>query len=68
MTFTTRPLSSGITTSAATTRRVSAAGAAVLGLSLFLTVAVLAVLSGAGDAELRRSHDDPAEDSTRSTR
>lgn len=50
---TTRPPSTDVAAST-TPRKVAAGAAAVLGLSLFLTVAVLEVPNGAGDAELMR--------------
>lgn len=48
----TTPLGSEAATSDVTARRVAAAAAAVLGLSLFLTVASIDVPARAGDAEL----------------
>jgi len=54
MVSTTKPLHTEVTTLRITPRRVAAVAAAVLGLSLFLTVAVLEVPNGAGDAQLLR--------------
>lgn len=54
MTTTTTPPVRGVAVPGVTSRRVAAAAAAVLALSLFLTVAVLAVPSRAGDTELLR--------------
>ena len=50
----TSPLATDVDASASTARRIAALAAAVLGLSLFLTVAVIDVPHGAGDAELMR--------------
>ena len=54
MVSTTTPLTTDVAASGATARRVAAAAAAVLGLSLFLTVAALEVPPRAGDGELLR--------------
>ena len=54
MASTTRPAITDVAASDVTPRRVAAAAAGVLGLSLFLTVAVLEVPNRAGDAELLR--------------
>jgi hypothetical protein len=50
----TRPPTTDVTIADVASRRVAAAAAAVLGLSLFLTVAVLEVPNGVGDDELLR--------------
>jgi len=50
----TSPLATDVAASDVTPRRIAAAAAVVLGLSLFLTVAVINVPHGAGDAELLR--------------